>query len=581
MTQRLLLPLIVLVLIALGFGVFLSLDSGPQREPAGLTSPGQVASSDALSPADAGGRGSPRSLTQEEVQTAAELATTVVIPLKIELELIAATGRLHQRGEKPMHSDATARLRGSAHTAAGQGLEGQVEFVAGPNRGRLLELDAGGRFGANDLYPGLSLVHITGRGVPGAMREVLLREKREAQLNVGFGRTAVVFGQVFDRKNNYIAGATVSFDGQEVQTDEHGVFRFANVASGKVPVFISRPGFADLRSVAFITAGTTIALGKLKYTLEEAATLRISLPDRVGTGAPAQVFLSRPFEAGYGGAERKFPWHRKNPTTLYAGETLEIEGLPPGRVRIQVFQAGATVEPGTRETTLVPGKVRTEVFHMKAAPILSGRVLLDGKPAARALVQLEAPDVTGATVVARGGHLGRAQLEMDLFSHAPGARQKVLTGADGRFQFSACEELAGVRYLTARSADGRTWAGVAVQKGQREVDLQLTEVREGEAVLSIETATRFQALPVEYTVNGEPHAMKLLAGERLVIEGLPEGSWRYSAKWGGEVIQRPTPIELKGESELYIPLPEGAVQGQAKGMRDSMKPQHAGRAARG
>ena len=581
MTQKILLLLLALLLAGIGVGVAMLLLESPHDAATGLSGPIHSESPALAAPEEAVVERAPRGLTQEELDRADELATTVVLPLKLELELVASVGKLSAPGAEPMGSDATARLRGSAHTAAGTGLSGEARFVAGPNEGRVLELDDGGRFGANDLYPGLSLVHITGRGVPGALREVLLREQREAQLNLGFGRPAVVFGQVFDRKNNFVEGARVVMDGQETVTDDRGVFQFVRMTSGKVPVFLSKQGFADARSVEYITAGTTLALGKLKYVLDESASLRVSLSERVGTGAPAQVILSRPLEASFAGRERKFPWHLKNPTRLYAGESVEIDGLPPGRLRIQVFQPGAVVEPSTSEVTLVSGEQASVVFHLTPSAVLRGQVLLAGRPAERALVQLEAPDMTSATISARGGTLGRAQVELDLFGHAPSARQTVLTGADGRFELSANEELSGVRYLTARSADGRSWAGVAVKKGQHEVTLELTEKQEDRGKLTIETSTRFQALPVLYTINGEPHQALLPPGERLELEDLPAGAWRYSARWGSELIQAPTPIEVEGEVDLFVPLPEGAIQGQSKEMRDSMQVPNAGGVRRG
>ncbi len=581
MIQKTLLLILALLLAAIGVGVALLMQQGPQELETGLAGPGRVDAPLTAAPEEAAVERAPRGLTDEELERAGELANTVVLPLKLEFELVASVGKLSAPGAEPMGSDATARIRGSAHTATGTGLAGEARFVAGPNEGRVLELDEGGRFGANDLYPGLSLVHITGRGVPGALREVLLREDREAQLNVGFGRPAVVFGQVFDRKNNFVEGAKVVMDGQETITDDRGVFQFVRMTSGKVPVFISKHGFADTRSVEYITAGSTLALGKLRYVLDESASLRISLPERVGTGAPAQVILSRPLEASFAGRERKFPWHLKNPIRLYAGESVDVDGLPPGRLRIQVFQPGAIVEPSSQEVTLVAGGSKAEVFHLTPAPTLSGRVLFNGQPADRALVQLEAPDLTGATIGARGGTLGRAQVELDLFGHAPSARQTVLTGADGRFELSANEELSAVRYLTARSADGRSWAGIAVKKGQYEVDLELAVEQESRAKLTIETSTRFQALPVLYTIDGEPHQALLPPGERLELEDLPAGSWRYSARWGNEVIQAPTSIEVDGELDLFVPLPEGAVQGQSKRMRDSMQVPNAGAVRRG
>lgn len=575
MTRTQLSLLLGLALLLAG-GLFLILEGGPDHaERVGLSGPGQAAESSHPRTAPDVAQREPRGLTEEEQAEAEAVATTVVLPLKIELELVAAAGRLAAPGEKPQGSDATARLRGSVHTAEGTGVRGDAEFVAGPNKGRVLELDGTGRFGANDLYPGLSLVHLRGRGVPGALREVLLREDREAQLNVGFGRSATVYGEVRDRANRTLPGVRVVFDGQEVMTDEEGVFQLRHVASGKVTVFLSKPGFADLRSVEYISAGKTVALGELRYTLDEGASLRIALPDRVGTGAPAQVVLSSPLEPSFGGRERKYPWHSRNPITLYAGETVEVDGLPAARVRIQVFQPGAVVEPATRETTLVPGEVRTETFRMKPAQTLSGRVLQGGRPADRALVQLEMPDLTGASIVRRGGALGRAQPELDVLPLAPGTRQKVFTGADGRFELSAMEDLSAVRYLTATSADGRAWAGRVVRHGEYEVDLELGASGGETATLTLETSTRHQALPVEYSVDGVPHAALLKPGERLVIEDLPAGTWRYSARWGGEEIQRPTPLEVEGEADLFVPLPEGAVDGQPKHLRDSLRPSHA------
>ncbi|HIG11303.1 MAG: hypothetical protein ABGY71_11060 [bacterium] len=571
MNRKLFLPLALLALAALGGGVFYSLGGDPRGDGRAL-SRGFSAEDEALdAPAVVTEDDSPRALTSGEIDQAAELSTTVVFPLQIEFELLSTRGRLSSPGVPDMGYDATARLRGSVHDSNGKGVVGQAEFVAGANTGRVLVLGPKGRFGANDLYPGLGLVRITGRGVPGALREVRLREKRSTRLNIGFGRSAVVFGQVFDRRNNFVAGVRVEMDGQIQETDEEGVFRFVRMTSGKLPVFLSKPGYADLRQEARITAGTTIEKGRLSYTLEEEARLRIVLPDRVGTGAPARVKITRPLEARFAGRERKYPWHQKSDITLYAGETREIFGLPSGRVRVEVFQPGAMVEPAARETTLIAGKARTLTFSMSATPILAGRVLFDGNPAVGAVVQLEAPDITGASIVARGGALGRAQAEVNLAGPASSARQTVVTGADGRFVFSACESIAPLRYLTARSADGRAWAGRPVEAGVREADLELAVAKTEGVSLTLETSSRFQALPVEYAVNGKPYAALLAPDERLEIEGLTRGIWRYTARWAGDRIGQPTTIVLEEDQDLFIPLPAGAIQGQSADLRRSLR----------
>ncbi len=573
MTQRILLISILLVVAVLGGGLWLALQSGPGTSRPDLDEELLPGPSTPVEPERVLEQ-LPR-VAESDVDEGIpeEARTTVVIPLEIDFELLEATGRLSAEGLPALGSAATARLRGTAHRSDGRGVSGAVEFIAGPNRGRVLETDSRGAFGANDLYPGLSLVAITGAGVPGAEREVLLRAKRLSELPVGFGRPAVVYGQVRDERNNPLPFAEVRMDGQKTQTDEQGIFRFIRMTSGKVPVYISKPGYASVREMSYITAGTTIALGKLKYVLRPAATLSIAVADRLGTGGPGTLILSGALEPRplAGDKARTYPWHLKSPATIYAGETIEIEDLPAGRVRLQLFVPGAIVQPKTQTISLVAGQRKHATFNLKAAPILSGHVTLKGVPVERALVRLEAPDVTLATQHALGGEFGRATIEMEILGQVPPAVQQVFTGADGRFQFSAAEEIALTRYLTARAPDGQSWAGRVVQEGEREVDLVLKPAEGGRGSLVIETSTRHQALPVEYVVNGKPDAVTLPVGEPLRIDGLPEGVWRYSVRWGTELIQKGIPVEIDGKRELFIPLPQGAIDGQPKSLRDSLR----------
>ena len=573
MTQRILLISIVLVVAILGGGLWLALQSDPGTSRSDLDEellPGPSAPEEPRRVPDQ----LPRMPQVDENEGIPEEArTTVVIPLEIDFELIEATGRLSADGLPALGSAATAKLRGTAHRQDGHGMLGEVEFIAGPNRGRILETDSRGAFGANDLYPGLSLVAITGAGVPGAEREVLLRAGRLSELPVGFGRPAVVFGQVRDEQNNPLPFADVSMDGQQTKTDEAGIFRFIRMSSGKVPVYISKAGYASVREMSYITASTTIALGKLKYVLRPAATLSVSVADRLGTGGPGTLILSGTLEPrpGLGDKARTYPWHLKSPATIYAGETIEIEDLPAGRVRLQLFVPGAIVEPKTQTINLIAGQGKHAAFHLKAAPILTGQVTLKGEPVERALVRLEAPDVTLATQHALGGEYGRATIEMEILGQVPPAVQQVFTGSDGRFQFSAAEEIALTRYLTARAPDGQSWAGRVIQEGEREIDLALQPAEKGRGSLVIETSTRHQALPVEYVINGKPDAVTLPVGEPLRVDDLPEGVWRYSVRWGNEVLQKSIPVEIDGKRELFIPLPQGAIDGQAKALRDSLR----------
>lgn len=565
MNQRLLLPLLVLLLAALAGGLWTILDDDSGAEVAGLEF-------DESLRAEAGGE-SPTALPSESRGLAQPVRiekggpTTVVMPLELDFELVAAQARLDDDQSPPLGSAASAKLRGSMHGADGRGLVGHVEFVAGPNRGRVLDSDAEGRFGANDLLAGLSLVSLRAPGVPGAEREVLLREKRESQLNVGFGRPASIRGVVRDEQNNALPTVTIVMDGQETKTDEAGRFYFPRMTSGKVPVYVSKPGYASQREMQWITAGMNMPVDKLKYTLRKAATVKVVVPERVGTGRPGQLFISGPLD---GTGSRSYPWHLKSPISLYGGESIEIEDLAPGPIRLQYFRAGAIVQPPIVRETLIAGQTRTVTFHLKAAQVLAGVVKSGDKPVEGALVQLEAPDVTGASVKAMGASHGRATVEMEVLSQMPPAVQRFVTGADGKFQFSAAEELSTVRYLTAKSADGKAWGGRILRAGDIEVEIQLEEAKAGKAGFLVETTERFQGLPVRYVVNGKPSYIVLPPGERLDIPDLPEGQWKVSAHWGGENILKDVSYQLEDLEELFVPLPKGAIDGQSKSLRDSM-----------
>jgi hypothetical protein len=562
MNQRVVLPLLIVMLAALA-GVLWTVYGGAPGELAGelelgpARDPGPSVALETSLPS--GSRSLPTPARADQ-----DLSTTVTLPLELDFELIEAQAKLAAEGAPPMNSDKTARLRGSMHGADGRGLLGQVEFVAGPNRGRVLETDAQGSFGTNDLYPGLSLVALRAPGTPGAEREVLLRQEREAQLNVGFGRPAIVRGLVKDENNVPIPTAKVTMDGQETLTDAEGHFYFSRMTSGKVPLYVSKPGFASLRRMHAVTAGMTTSSDKFTFTLAQAATLRVVVPERVGLGRPAELFVGGPLD---GTGERSYPWHLKSPVSIQGGESIELEDLPAGRIRLQLFRPGALAEPAVIEEVLVAGSEKTVTFHLVPAQVLAGVVRTKGAPVQGALVQLEAPDVTSASVQALGGGFGRAKLEMDVLSQMPPALQRTLTGADGRFTFSAGEELSALRYLTARSSDGRMWAGRSVRPGEYEVELALTKPEGGRAGFRVETSTRFQALPVKFVVDGKPSFVMLPPGERLEIKDLPEGEWRFTARWGNDVILKDVPYHLTGFEELFVPLPKGAIEGQSKALQ--------------
>src|SRR5262245_16494256 len=102
----------------------------------------------------------PETLTGEELipppvvrVSTSEATTTVLWPVRLDLELLEPRFLPKQEGVPPIGSGATARISGRLTGFDDNGVQAEVRFVAGANAGRVLRADPEGRFGAVDLYP--------------------------------------------------------------------------------------------------------------------------------------------------------------------------------------------------------------------------------------------------------------------------------------------------------------------------------------------------------------------------------------------------------------------------------------------
>jgi hypothetical protein len=486
------------------------------------------------------------------------LETTVIHPLKIELDLVRSKFELQAEEAPALGSAATAAIKGSVFTTGETGVRVEVRFVAGPNEGRVLYSDRNGAFGASDLYPGLSLVRVTGAEIPGSLREVRLRQERESQLNLGYSRLSVVHGLVQDREAKPIAGALVSMDGQETTSGEDGRFVYTGMAAGELIVTVAKPGFSAVRQQITVVGGTTIDPGKLIFTLDRGGRLEITIADRINADRESQVFVLPENLDG----ERKFPWHTINPVRIFPGGTVTIEDLPAMHVVVRAFHSGAVAKPRSKRVLIVAGETAHETLNLEKSPVVIGVISLDGKPAADATVRLEVPDRVAAMNAAIGG-TDFLSLEREVLPNLPPAVQETRTNALGEFVLSANEDVSKQRYLVALSADGRSRGGRVLRGGEQRADVELVPLAEGEGEIVLQTNARFQPLPVEITVNGAPRDRFFLQpGQDLHVDGLTSGSWKMSARWSSDELQKDLPVELDGSATLSLTLPEGAILGQ-------------------
>lgn len=490
--------------------------------------------------------------------------STVAWPVRLRLELIQAAGLPRVNGMAALGSGATARLTGSLTGGRGEPLQGVARFIAGSNEGRELHTNTEGKFGASDLYPGLSVVEVDGGGNFTSRREVRLRAGAETPLNIGFGLPGSASGKVLDREGKPIAGATVELDGQIAFSDLDGNFQLASIPSGlDLECIVSKAGYASYSERVTIAART--ANDHLVFSLLPGATLDVEIPEAVGSPGEASVVLMNANPA----AQRSFPWRTKNPVHVQPGSRVRIEDLPPGtRVRVYVFHAGAYAKPTFDDVMLQEGMLQVATLHLEPAPLIVGTVRTrDGLVAQDANVRLEAPDRVGSTVA----YFGETAmfLESEVLPNFPMGLQETVSDHNGRFEFTSFPKQAPKRYLVARSADGKLSGVAIVSAGAETVDVTILPVGGGGSTLRVEFPGRHQALPIECIIQGSPRDPALLAAqEPYIIEGLAAGTWRLSAAWNGNEIPASAEsggsagFKLEGERTQVIRLPQGAIDGQ-------------------
>jgi len=491
------------------------------------------------------------------------LATTVLWPLRVELDLVEASYLPRDDSMVPIGSGSSAALAGHILGADEKGLRATVRFVAGPNAGRVLSTDVTGKFGATDLFPGLSIVEVSGPGILGSRREVRLRQGKELPLNISYGAPGPVSGHVQDEQGEPIEGANVSVDGIRVSTGIDGEFFVSHVAAGQVLVEVDHPDFASYQELVHV-AGAFLRNRKdgLTFTLRKGCTLRVALTSNVGGPGPVRLLLlpgqatRRPIEEAY--RNMRYPYHRLNPVEVWPGAPTEIHGLPAEVLQVHAFRSGA--EAKLSVVNLRVGQPYDLKLHLSPAPVLHGVVTQDGEPVEGARVVLEAPDAVRATLayLRQGSYF----LETAVMPVFPPARQETLTDERGRYVLSAYEAESATRYLEARGPDGASWAGRLVRSGEEKVDLALSEVSFGDSELVLDMPERWQGLPLEVLIDGAPLDPWILPpNEDFRLENLIGGRWGLRVSWHGVEIAQAT-LELDGATTYAIELPEECIEGQ-------------------
>jgi protocatechuate 3,4-dioxygenase beta subunit len=547
--------LVLLVALVGGLVAWLATGGGERAEAVEVARP----TSSAATSGDRDPDASLRTAELVDVEDYGEVESTVVWPVQVDLQLLQSARFPTMAGVQPIGSGRKARLAGSLTARDGSGIPCDVAFLHGTNAGRELSSDDGGRFGATDLYPGLQVVELRGRGTPPVRREVRLRRNQETQLHVAFGLRGGVTGTVYRQGEEPLAGVEVDLGGERTVTDEQGVFSFPSTLPGRdVPIVLRKEGYATHTELVGVAAGFTMPLGRLAFVMKEAATLDLVVETAVGGPGDTTVLLLPANDR----AQRDFPWYTVNPVRIGPRGRVRIENLPPTQVLVHAFHPGAQFTPPVSSVTLNAGQTHLVELNMEPTARLSGTVTdEDGQPVAGARVALEAPDRMGAALA----YFGKLPtfLESAAVPQIAVGRQETVTDERGKYVLSAHDRFAPTRYLQAWSPSGDTWACRLVGTGEELVDLELGPVEEGDATLAVDFQRRFQGLPFEVQVNGRPaHAGVLPPDRPLVLANLSEGLWRLEVRWNGKTFFTEERLELDGRVERALVPPEGAIDGQ-------------------
>ncbi len=540
--------LALLALVVLG-GLGLSAWWLLGKAPAPALHPVEVQNTHAIAPVESSAKG-PEKL--ENAQPVEHGPVAAGYPIEVDLELVLADQPSDTKGATPLGSAATARLKGSVISGVNTPVGAEVRFEAGPNKGRLLQCDATGRFGATNLYPGRAVLRVSGPNIPGSRRIVLLRQKTETELNIGYGRLTEITGEVFSREQHPLAGAKVSFDGQDTTTDEQGVFHFDGVASGQALVVVELAGYASVQEELTVPAGKKVDKGQLKYVLDKGGRLVLEIPGGARSDVEAQCFILPDAPAG---TQRSFPWFLVNPVRIWPGGSTTVADLPAGSFTLRTFLPGALAKPAAKSARLDIGGEVQVTLTLEPGPRIHGLVRLAGQPVQHAEVTLEAADRLGATLAAFDAS-NEFFVEGEILPDAPPAYQQAFSDAAGAYEVSSWENVARERYLVARYDNGRQVAAVFLKGGESEVNLDLHPSAGGDGLLRIVLGERAKDLPVRVTVNGEPRPVQTLpAGQDLRVTDLNRGRWKLSLRYNGATLAAGKDVEIGAETALPIQLP--------------------------
>lgn len=353
-------------------------------------------------------------------------------------------------------------------TERGLPVAATLVVLGGADEGRTLATDDAGAIRTEQLYPGLALVELSTASGARCTREVLLRHRRTAKLQLDFGDHGSVSGVVRRKDGTPLGGASVALDEAFTRTDVDGRFVLPRTVSDTPVVVVRHPGFATQRQLA---AGLSpdMPARPLEITLAPAATLQLVVPPVAGLAGEIDLVVvpsGGPLVLGAGRLGSSYPWSEVLPLRVPVGGEVVLDDLPSCQVEVVAFHALARGRPLSGWCR--PGTPSSLEVELERAEELAVRVLRDGVPAANVLVELTVANAASDRVRDLGAH--REVVDHTPVRLLPHTRQSVRSDAEGRVTLGHPGREA---YVRVSDADGALRIVRRVAPGVAELSIDL------------------------------------------------------------------------------------------------------------
>lgn len=308
--------------------------------------------------------------------------------------------------------------------------------------------DSTGRFRLDGLDPGPFTLSAIPRQLPPARRTVEVGEgTEEVEIHLREGHS--VHGQVAGDEGEPLAGVHVHLAGVEARSDRQGLFDLQNVPTGRHRLVAVKDGWVEGEIEEVPVDGP---VWDLEVVLTRGTIVRGQVLG-LGEGAPTHVQILASSE------DDRWAWASAD----YAG-AFRLGPLAPGRWRVLAIERSSG-RRGHGVVELGAGQREAELeVELGAGFVLSGRVLVDGRPEAGARVRLRGMDVlaggSGETDFSGGFRLDGLR---------SGRYRMVVRGADRNLLQTREIELLGDEEVTVELLTGEL-SGAVVAVGGDPVD---------------------------------------------------------------------------------------------------------------